>query len=43
MATLYFNPNEIANFSTEINNLFGSLKANFTKIGQNMNTIANGK
>lgn len=43
MTTLYFNPNEIANFSNEISNLFGNLKSNFTKIGQNMNTIANGK
>ncbi len=43
MATLYFNPNEVANFSSTINNLFKDLKTSFTSIGKNMNDIANSK
>ncbi len=43
MATLYFNPTEVANFSSTINNLFKDLKTSFTSIGQNMNDIANSK
>lgn len=43
MSTLYFDPNGITKFSSEISNLFADLKTNFEKIGTNMNTIANGK